>query len=112
MAIPDRPRPITYTDPKTKTRYELSIDVMVLRAYKVPARSDDERDAERRHGPLHRIIYCAATYDAAVDRAKYLIREEGYRPERIEFVHADKEELIAFKRGEVTIKQHTEDAVG
>jgi hypothetical protein len=103
VAIPEKPQPIIVTDPADASRkFRLDIDVDVYKCSTVPPRSDYEKAEAEKKGYVKRILYCRRTYDHAVAKARELIKA-GHRQDRIEFIHADRDEVIAIKNGDVEL---------
>ncbi len=102
MMMPPKPTPIVVTTPSGE-KLRLDLNVQIYRAYDLDPRTDEEEAAAIKYGKVYRILYCTATYDLAIRHAKSMI-DSGKLEERIEFVHADRDELRAFKKGDWTVR--------
>lgn len=108
--MPSKPEPIIITTPDGE-RLRMDLGVQIYRAYELEPRTDEEEEAAVKYGKVHRILYCAATYEVAIKHAQSMI-DSGKLPERIEFVHADRDELRAFKRREFTLHKVAATDIG
>lgn len=106
--MPPRPEPIVAVTPDGK-RFYVDLDVQIYRAYELEPRTELEAEVAEREGKIYRILYCTATYDVAVTQAEKQL-SLGRKPERIEFVHADRDELRAFKQQKFVLREIPETA--
>jgi len=98
LALPPRPKKLEITCPHCKGKSELQLDVTIFGSKPLPPRTDEEEAAAKEKGFVYRILWCSRSYDQAAAEFKHLI-DEGRRPDRIEFVSAERDELYALKHG-------------